>query len=67
MTEYAKGSAPQNLDGACGGEVLPRVRSFIKDPDIFHPDGAGMLGPDNKQDYSSKGAPAKRQGETKKK
>jgi hypothetical protein len=52
MTDYAKGSKPKDLEGACGGEVLSRVKSFIKDPDVFHPDGAGMLGPENKQDYA---------------
>lgn len=63
MTGYAKGEKPRNLEAACGGEVLGRVKSFIKNPDIFHPDGVGMNGPANKQDYSSKGAPAKRSGD----
>lgn len=58
MSAYAKGEAPRNLDGACGGGVLGRVRSFIKDnPDV------GQLGPKNDQDYSSKGKPAKRTGD----
>ena len=65
MTVYAKGAKPHDLDAACGGEVLGRVKSFLKDPDPFHPDGAGMLGRENKQDYSAKGSPAKRQGDTK--
>ena len=34
MSEYAKGERPRNLEAACGGEVLGRVRSFIKNPDI---------------------------------
>lgn len=58
MSEYAKGERPRNLEAACGGGVLGRVRSFIKD----HPD-VGQLGPENKQDYASKGAPAKRTGD----
>ena len=60
---YAKGSKPQDLEAACGGEVLDRVKSFIKDPDQFHPDGAGMAGPDNKQDYA-KGSGAGRSNRT---
>lgn len=63
MAAYAKGHKPHDLEAACGGEVLGRVKSFIKDPDIFHPDGVGMLGPENKQDYSAKGSPAKRTGD----
>lgn len=57
MTSYAKGEAPRNLEGACGGPTLGRVRSFLKDEDC------GMLGPPNPQDYSSKGSPAKRTGD----
>ena len=45
-----------DLDGAKGGEVLPRIRSFMKDPDQFHPGGDGMAGRENVQDYS-KGGP----------
>lgn len=63
MSDYVKGEKPRDLDAACGGAVLGRVKSFIKDPDMFHPDGAGMLGPENKQDYGSKGSPAKRTGD----
>lgn len=58
MAAYAKGEKPRNLDGACGGGVLGRVRDFIKDnPSV------GLNGPENPQDYSSKGAPAKRTGD----
>lgn len=56
MTSYAKGEAPRNLDAACGGPTLGRVRDFVKTQDQ-------MLGPPNKQDYASKGAPAKRTGD----
>ena len=58
MAAYAKGSKPHNLDAACGGGVLGRTRSFIKD----HPE-VGQLGPENPQDYSGKGSPAKRTGD----
>lgn len=54
---YAKGEKPRDLDAACGGPTLGRVRSFVKDEEC------GMLGPPNDQDYSSKGAPAKRSGD----
>jgi hypothetical protein len=57
MSEYAKGEKPRNLDAACGGPTLERVRSFLKD------EKCGMLGPPNDQDYSSKGSPAKRTGD----
>jgi hypothetical protein len=57
MSEYAKGEKPRNLDAACGGPTLERVRSFLKD------ESCGMLGPPNDQDYSSKGSPAKRTGD----
>ncbi len=53
---YAKGEAPRNLDAACGGPTLARVRSFQKD-------ACCEIGPENKQDYSSKGSPAKRTGD----
>lgn len=56
MAHYAKGDAPRNLDGACGGPTLTRVRDFHKTEEQ-------MIGPPNKQDYSSKGAPAKRKGD----
>lgn len=55
---YAKGSAPQNLDGACGGGTLERTRSFAK----THAECC-EIGPYNKQDYGDKGAPAKRTGD----
>lgn len=58
MSDYVKGEKPRDLDAAKGGACLGRVRDFIKD----HPD-VGQLGPENKQDYSSKGAPAKRTGD----
>lgn len=54
---YAKGEKPRDLDAACGGPTLMRVRDFQKD------ECCGMLGPENEQDYSSKGAPAKRTGD----
>lgn len=67
MTEYAKGSKPQDMDAAKGGLVLDRLRSFIKDPDDFHPMGTGELGPENEQKYfKSNGKDiSKRKGETK--
>lgn len=58
MTDYVKGEAPRNLDAACGGGVLERTRSFIKDNPTV-----GELGPYAKQDYASKGSPAKRTGD----
>ena len=51
MSDYVKGSAPQNLDAAKGGPTLERVRSFLKSEDV------GMAGPPNKQDYSDKSGP----------
>lgn len=53
---YAKGEAPRNLEAACGGPTLGRVRDFHKSEKV-------MLGPENPQDYSSKGAPNKRTGD----
>lgn len=65
---YAKGSKPQEMDAAKGGVVLERTQNWQKDPDPdFHPLGTGMLGPFNTKDYSSKGKPAIRQGDTKEK
>lgn len=43
---YAKGSKPQDLEAACGGPTLERVRGFLKDEDC------GMLGPPNEQNYA---------------
>lgn len=64
MSAYAKGEKPRDLDGACGGLVLDRIRSFVKDPDPdYHPLGTGELGPYNDQSYDKKGAPAKRTGD----
>lgn len=57
MSQYAKGEKPRDLEAACGGPTLGRVRAFLKDEEC------GMLGPPNKQDYSSKGSPAKRTGD----
>jgi hypothetical protein len=56
---YAKGEKPRDLDAACGGPTLLRVRSFLKDEDC------GSLGPPNKQDYevSGKDPKAKRTGD----
>lgn len=53
---HVKGETPRNLDAACGGPTLGRVRSFHKTEEQ-------ILGPLNKQDYSSKGSPAKRTGD----
>ena len=71
--KYAKGEKPRDLDAAKGGLVLDRVRSFIKDPDDFHPLGTGMNGPENCQSYAKGGANTadndgdepKRKGDTK--
>lgn len=58
MSAYAKGHKPHDLEAACGGGKLERTRSFIKsNPEV------GELGPYAKQDYSNKGAPAKRTGD----
>lgn len=56
MADYVKGEKPRDLDAAKGGPTLERVRDWQKSQDV------GMLGPPNKQDYSTKGAPAKRTG-----
>lgn len=62
---YAKGEKPRDLDAAKGGLVLDRLRSFIKDPDDFHPLGTGMNGPENEQSYAKgkKDPKAKRTGD----
>lgn len=57
MADYVKGEKPRDLDAAKGGVALGRVKSFIKDAD------SGQLGPENEQDYASKGSPAKRTGD----
>jgi hypothetical protein len=57
MSDFVKGEKPRDLDAAVGGPKLERVRSFLKDEDV------GSLGPPNKQNYSSKGSPAKRTGD----
>lgn len=62
MADYVKGEKPRDLDAAKGGVVLDRVRSFIKDPDMFHPDGVGMNGRDNTQTYA-KGGPETNDGD----
>ncbi len=49
MSDYVKGETPRNLDAACGGRTLTRVRDFQKSQDV------GMLGPPNKQDYDKPG------------
>lgn len=56
MSDFVKGEKPRDLDAAVGGPTLERTRSFLKDQDV-------MLGPPNKQDYESKGSPAKRTGD----
>lgn len=55
MSNFVKGEKPRDLDAAKGGLVLDRVRSFIKDPDDFHPLGTGMNGPENAQPYDKAG------------
>lgn len=65
---YAKGEKPRDLEGACGGLVLERTKSFQKNPDPdFHPLGTGLLGPFNTMDYTkgTKDPMAKREGDTK--
>lgn len=54
--QYAKGEKPRDLDAAKGGPTLLRTRSFLKDE-------SNSLGPENPQDYTSKGSPAKRTGD----
>jgi hypothetical protein len=63
MADYVKGEKPRDLDAAKGGLVLDRLRSFAKDPDEYHPMGAGLSGPENTQEYDKKGSPAKRTGD----
>lgn len=70
MSDYVKGSKPKDLDGAKGGVVLKRQQDWAKDNDSWHDDectpmGTGMMGPQDEQSYLSKGAPAKRKGDTK--
>ena len=66
MTDYVKGSKPRDLDAACGGLVLDRLRSFAKDPDDYHPMGSGLAGPENVQAYSkSDDGDEVRKGDTK--
>jgi hypothetical protein len=55
MSTYTKGEKPRDLDAACGGLVLGRLRSFAKDPDDYHPMGSGLSGPENEQKYDKKG------------
>jgi hypothetical protein len=63
MADYVKGEKPRDLDGAKGGLVLDRIRSFIKDPDDFHPLGTGMSGPENQQPYDKGSKTGKRTGD----
>lgn len=53
--DYVKGEKPRDLDAACGGLVLGRLRSFAKDPDDYHPLGSGLSGPENTQGYEKTG------------
>ncbi len=55
MTDYAKGEKPRNLDAACGGPTLLRVRSFVKGEET-------QIGPENAQDYG-KGGPETNDGD----
>jgi hypothetical protein len=55
MSDYVKGSKPQDLDAACGGLVLERTQNWQKNPDPdFHPIGTGLNGPFNTMDYGKK-------------
>lgn len=54
---FIKGTGLKDLDAAKGGPTLERVRDWQKSEKV------GMAGPPNPQDYSSKGAPAKRTGD----
>lgn len=54
---FIKGTGLKDLDAAKGGPTLERVRDWQKSETV------GMAGPPNKQDYSSKGSPAKREGD----
>ena len=69
MSDYVKGSKPQDLEGAVGGMVLDRHRNWAKnESDDMHPMGTGMLGPANAQEYGKSGKSsklAKRAGDTK--
>lgn len=58
MSDFAKGAKPRDLEGAKGGPTLGRVRDFYKGDR-----SETEIGPLNKQDYSSKGSPAKRTGD----
>lgn len=54
---YAKGGHPQDLDGAKGGLVLDRLRSFSKDAnhDDKNPLGTGANGPEKTSNYGKSG------------
>lgn len=59
MVQYAKGEKPRNMDAACGGLVLERLRSFAKEDggnDDLHALGTGTNGPGAVMDYGKKGA-----------
>lgn len=64
MSDYIKGSKPQDLDAAKGGLVLDRTRSFAKDPDDYHPLGTGLSGPENAQSYAKGGDGSKQNKRT---
>jgi len=68
MSDYVKGSKPRDLDGAVGGLVLKRQQNWAKDLGNYHDDemtpmGTGQMGPQDEQEYLTKGAPAKRTGD----
>ncbi len=56
MTNYVKGEKPRDLEAACGGPTLERVRDFQKSPTV------GMAGPPNTQNYA-KGGPETNDGD----
>lgn len=56
---YAKGGDVRSTSYAAGGPVLGRQRDFMKEPVSFRTD----TGPGAKQDYGTKGSPAKRTGD----
>lgn len=65
MTDYAKGSKPQDLDGAKGGLVINKLERFAKSSDE-NPMGTGAFAVPDTPDESKKGGSqphAKRTGD----
>lgn len=56
MSDYVKGSKPQDLDAAKGGLVLDRLRDFSKgaNSDDINPLGTGKFGLEMAQEYGKK-------------